>query len=589
MSSYSMPLRALARACLMPLRMSAVVISFLLACAGLAVLGATAHGAEISVNQPNILFIVTDDQRSVGTMDLLNTDGSYWMGGTNFWFRTNGTTFQDGYVPTPLCCPSRASIFTGRYPHNHGVQSDEEGARLGTSATTGQQPTTLQNYLQQAGYTTGMVGKYLNNWDLSIPPPYFNFYATFNGDYGQSAECSTCRLDVNDNGARNTSLAAYSTTWANDKALGFIDAHHGDSNPWFLEVAPYAPHLSAPGGGLGLVAETEPSHSSDPVPDDSYVNHPAASYFEPDGLSDKPPWLRDHPERWTTEDKVVKARRSQLRSLKSVDDMVKNIMRRLQDYGEVRDTLAVFISDNGFLWGEHKIGPPPADGIPGKGEPYPESTKVPFFARWPNAPAGSRFELPKGGTDRRPVTTVDLAATVLDAVNATRSGAPIQPVTPLDGRSLFDRTWLRTRIFTEFWRIDDGVNAADHKANLTIPPWAADRYFKLYATNDIFGQLYQYQFQFNEYYGYVNQAGCEAPSPDLANCAPNYSNPFREYYDAVSDPQETQNAYGGDGKPGEGGDDRSIPNQLPWEYLTSQLATDRTCAGTDYSSGHACP
>jgi arylsulfatase A-like enzyme len=114
-----------------------------------------------AISRPNILVIVTDDQRG----------GFSVMPQARSWLKRGGTNFTKAFVTTPLCCPSRTSIFTGRYTHNHHVYSnDGEGANL-------IQQSTLQYYLQQAGYETAMYGKYLNGWDISQPPPYFNHYA----------------------------------------------------------------------------------------------------------------------------------------------------------------------------------------------------------------------------------------------------------------------------------------------------------------------------------------------------------------------------------------------------------------------------
>jgi arylsulfatase A-like enzyme len=114
-----------------------------------------------ATGRPNVLIIVTDDQRG----------GLGVMPATRTWLKKGGTKFDNAFVTTPLCCPSRASIFTGRYTHNHHVYSnDGEGPSL-------IQESTLQYYLQQAGYETALYGKYLNGWDISHPPPYFDKYA----------------------------------------------------------------------------------------------------------------------------------------------------------------------------------------------------------------------------------------------------------------------------------------------------------------------------------------------------------------------------------------------------------------------------
>lgn len=96
--------------------------------------------------RPNVLVIVTDDQRK-GTLTV--------MPETKHWLQKGGVRFTQGYVTTPLCCPSRASIFTGRYAHNHEVRTNSDGELM-------DQASAVQRYLQDSGYTTAFVGKFLN-------------------------------------------------------------------------------------------------------------------------------------------------------------------------------------------------------------------------------------------------------------------------------------------------------------------------------------------------------------------------------------------------------------------------------------------
>ena len=111
---------------------------------------------------PNVLVIVTDDQRQ----------GLGVMPRTRRVFGREGTDFKNAFVSDPLCCPSRASIFSGRYPHNTHVETEEEAKNLA-------QDSTIQRYLKQAGYCTGIFGKYLNSWKLSTPPPFFDVASIF--------------------------------------------------------------------------------------------------------------------------------------------------------------------------------------------------------------------------------------------------------------------------------------------------------------------------------------------------------------------------------------------------------------------------
>jgi arylsulfatase A-like enzyme len=141
--------------------------------------------------------------------------------------------------------------------------------------------------------------------------------------------------------------------------------------------------------------------------------------------SDKPPWVR----RNAVPPAVMQTERDKmLRTLMSVDDMVGNVFHELAALKERRDTLAIFISDNGYAWGEH--------GIRGKWRPYTESIRVPLPMRWPG-------HLEPGSVDTGIATNVDLAPTILAA-------ARITPAAPMDGVSLL-QPGTRPRLFTEFW------------------------------------------------------------------------------------------------------------------------------------------
>jgi arylsulfatase A-like enzyme len=119
----------------------------------------------------------------------------------------------------------------------------------------------------------------------------------------------------------------------------------------------------------------------------------------------------------------------QLRTLMSVDDLVGRVARTLGSLGERRQTVAFFLSDNGFLWGEH--------GLTRKGQPYTPSISIPLLMRWPgHVAAGSR--------DSRLAATVDLAPTILEA-------AGVAPLSPMDGRSLLQPS-TREHLFTEYWQ-----------------------------------------------------------------------------------------------------------------------------------------
>ncbi len=362
-----------------------------------------------ATGRPNILIILTDDQR-IGTMDVMPT--------TLRLFADRGTTFDQAFATTPLCCPSRASIFSGRYAHNHTVQSNQPGAEGDFD-----QSATLQAYLQTAGYHTAIFGKYFNAWDLSEDPPFFDRWAIespngYTGYYGGT---------WNVNGTLRT-IDPYSTDFIAHRGVSFIRSNESqDGRPWFLELATYGPHMPANDSTKYRGAALPPFRLD-------------SSMRERD-LTDKPPYVRDRKrERVQT---ILTTRARQLRALMSVDDLVRHVFQTLRANGELDNTLAFFMGDNGMLWGAHDIR--------GKQTPYTPSVRIPMYARWPG-------HFRSGAVDHRMVANIDIAPTALAA-------AGIQPTAPMDGRSLLD-AWTRDRILLEYWRLK-------HPAD--VPTWASIR------------------------------------------------------------------------------------------------------------------
>ena len=394
--------------------------------------------------RPNILIIVTDDQRASGSMGV--------MPATNRWFGGGGTRYEQAFATTPLCCPSRATIMTGRYAHNHGVQRNERGP-AGAGALD--HSTTIQRYLHDAGYRTGVFGKLLNHWPTHENPPYWDSWGIFHGQYHR-AFFNVDGVVGHRRGYTTNLVKRYSTRFLRGSELD-------DGRPWFLYVAPFAPHAPY---------TPEKRYKTAGVP--AWTRGRAVTENDKD---DKPEYVR-RGSRAGASTRAAIVRAKQLRTLMSVDDLVARLAGTLEQLSESRDTLAFFLSDNGFAWGDR--------GWVGKSIPYTESIRIPFFMRWP---AG---QVPSRSVSRRIVGTVDIAPTVLDA-----AGVEDAPRVPLDGRTLLT-PWRRPWILTEFWQ-----STAD------VDPWAALR-----------GR----RFHYIEHY-------------DGSTLRPS----FREYYDLGEDPGQRRN------------------------------------------------
>jgi arylsulfatase A-like enzyme len=397
---------------------------------------------------PNVLIILTDDQRGDGTLEA--------MPHTTRWFAKRGTRFVNAYATTPVCCPSRASFFTGRYAHNHAVRTNAPG-----QASNLDQSTTLQRYLQDAGYSTAMVGKYLNGWPLKDAPPHFDLFAQCRCPYYFSA--------YNINGTTQ-GVYRYNTDFMADQSVHFLETLEAtDKKPWFLFVATKAPHRPA---------TPEKDYESAPVAD--FDLNPAV--VETD-REDKPPYVQDDELRV---DKAAKLRRNQLRSLMSVDDLVNEIFTAMGEMGERRKTIAFFVSDNGIMWEEH--------GVSGKGVPYTPAIKIPLLMRWPRHVA-------RGREDERLAANIDVAPTVMDA-------ARISVDTPMDGMSLL-RSRSRDRLLIEMFGSN---NRPDLKWASTV---STDyQYVEYFAGDATEPTLHEYYDMRNDPWQLLNLFGDSSPEND---------------------------------------------------------------------------
>jgi arylsulfatase A-like enzyme len=380
---------------------SAVAVAIALILAGV-VLPLREAPSQTAAAHPNVVVIVTDDQRA----DSLDV-----MPKTRAWLGDGGMTFPQAFVATPLCCPSRASIMTGRYAHNHRVRTNRLTPELDHA-------TTMQAALKTAGYQTAISGKFLLYWDLSKPPPNFDHWAIVNESdyYGDYYSVDGQRQQVNE----------YSTDFIAGKALEFLDGFEADdTRPFFLYVATQAPHQPF---------TPEHDYEAAPVPE----WQPSPSVHEED-RSDKPDFVQIHRH---GEAQARQEREAQLRTLYSVDDLVAAIAGKLAALGEDGDTLVILTSDNGYFWGEH--------GQKSKSLPYTEGIHVPLLLRFPGRVA-------PGAVDPRFASVADVAPTVIEAAGAT-------PPVAMDGTSLLGPP-TRTEQFIEYSR-DPGFR---------YPPWASLR------------------------------------------------------------------------------------------------------------------
>ena len=371
----------------------------LLVAIGGSTLGESVAGGANGVERPNIIVVMTDDQRA---------DDLFVMKRTRRQLLKRGTTFENSFATMPVCCPSRASLLTGQYAHNHGVTSNL--AVTGGGFLGFQDEGALPQALQQAGFRTAWIGKYLNGYeDRARKKPSFKPAGW--SKWFASIKSKMYDWVLNRNGRlqrfkRRTS--DYQTDVLARIASRFIRTSATRDKPFFMTVAPLAPH-----------GESDRQGMRNPRPARRHrgalqgLTWDAPPSFNEEDLSDKPSFLQKAPLSPEAAGRFATIRRNRLESLLAVDDLIGGLFAALRETGELDRTYVVFTSDNGLLLGEHRRG--------GKRVLFEETARVPLVVRGPGVPAGvSREQL---------AANIDIAPTLLDA-------AGVEPLRAPDGASL---------------------------------------------------------------------------------------------------------------------------------------------------------
>ncbi len=308
-------------------------------------------------SRPNFVFVLTDDLswNLVSRMPRVRA------------LERAGVTMSRYYVVDSLCCPSRAAIFTGEYPHDDGVftNSGSDGG-YGAYDRHGNPPKSFAVALQAAGYRTAMMGKYLNGYlpQDKIPPGWDTWDVANNG-------YSEYNYRLNDNGTvrhYGDSAKSYLTDVLSRKGGSFIDSAAASGRPFMLEVAPFAPHRPYTPPPRYLSAATGVSYPRTAAYD-RLPKHP-------------PPWLAGRPP-LTAEvnHRIAVVFRKRVEADLAVDDLIGHLEARLRADGVARNTYFVFSSDNGYHMGEYRL-------LPGKQTAFDTDIHVPLIVSGPGVPAG---------------------------------------------------------------------------------------------------------------------------------------------------------------------------------------------------------
>jgi len=324
--------------------------------------------AEAATDRPNIIFVLTDD---------LDYASAQKMPQIRSRLADEGASFEEAFVSLALCCPSRATILTGLYAHNHNVISNKPpDGGFEKFLSEGHEENTIAVGLQQAGYRTAFFGKYLNGYpgdeaSTYIPPGWDEWH----GKLGHR-DHQPYRYKINENGqvvSYGSDTKDYFTDVLSRQATDFIGTTGEDLRPFFMYVAPTAPH------GPATPAER---HRGAFASEEA----PRPPSFDEEDVSDKP-WIVSSLERISGEEasNIDDYYRQRLESMLAVDEMVGALVEELEALGELENTYIFFTSDNGWFQGEHRI-----QG--GKNHPYEEGPHVPLWVRGPGIAPGSTVE-----------------------------------------------------------------------------------------------------------------------------------------------------------------------------------------------------
>jgi arylsulfatase A-like enzyme len=445
-------------------------------------LGALSGGraSAASTAAPSFVLIQTDDQTLEGLYAAAkaypNAPETRAMPATLDLIAKKGITFNRYYVSYPLCCPSRVSLLTGRYAHNHNVRGNvsPNGGYVGFSFR-GAYSHNLATWLSADGYKTIHIGKFLNGygeepWDngTTVPPGWSSWYTILDADrthyyygykmdingqvvgpFGDPGSWETREYGVRDDpgcpvAPANGQPCYYVTDTLTNIATSEIRATPS-TQPFYLQLDYTAPH-----GDFRRPAGPEPSPRHYDWFRGAALPHDREEGFDEGNVSDKPRFIREaEPLSPSDRHTYLVYWQKQLEALRDVDDGVRQIVDTLGQMGRLKNTYIIFTSDNGFFFGEHRL-------LGGKFLAYEPATHLPLLIRGPGVkPNTSTGEL---------AANIDIAPTVLELAGAKADKS-------IDGHSLvpyMQNPELRDRIPILFESFVE-TNDVEAQGALSIP------------------------------------------------------------------------------------------------------------------------
>ncbi|MBN2549229.1 MAG: sulfatase-like hydrolase/transferase [Anaerolineales bacterium] len=452
-----------------------------------------------SANQPNILFILADDlDQKLGTLDYTPNLGKL--------IAEQGLTISDFFVTNSLCCPSRSTILRGQYTHSHTVYTNRPPTGgFQKFLSQGCEDSTIATWLQDSGYRTVLMGKYLNGYPEEpdpehIPPGWTEWYSPSKGD-----PYTNYNYTLNENGdlvPYGDQPEDYLTDVLSDKAVDFIERAEADHTPFFMYIAPYVPHSPA----------TPAPRHADLFPE---LEAPRTASFNEQDTSDKPGTIQDKAGLNQSEiHKMDQLYRLRVQSMQAVDEMIARLVEILEKNGQLDNTYIIFTSDNGFHMGQHGL-------LSGKTTAYEEDVLVPMFIRGPGIPAGETLSGYLAGN-------VDFAPTFADL-----TGIEIPDF--VDGRSLVP-LFSSSRPPVDQWRQAYIIEAYPNRETSALNPANETASLGDWLTEPDRGVL--------EPLDPIDRQGPAATYTALRTAHYKfieYQNGERELYDLLKDPDELEN------------------------------------------------
>lgn len=386
---------------------------------------APAPPADVAdLSRPNIVFVLLDDLRfdAMGFLtpglETPNID----------YLASHGTYFPNAVVTTALCSPSRATLLTGLSTVNHGIVDNNNATEQGLVF--------FPSYLQRAGYQTGFFGKWHMGASTDDPRPGFDRWVSFKGQgtyypadgiapaRAAAGEVQTLNVD-----GKVTPRRGYITDELTDYAIDWLKTGRDAKKPFFLYLSHKAVH-----------SDFAPAERHRTQYTDLKIELPASSANTEENYRGKPMWVRNQRNSWHgvdfpyhTDQDLKEYIREYYRTLSSVDDSLGRIMAWLREAGIEKNTVVVFSSDNGFLFGDH--------GLIDKRNAYEPSVRVPLLIYAPG-------RVPEGATNPTRVRNLDFAPTFLDF-------AGVKSPEQFEGRSFLAAA--EGRVTPEQWAAPDFI------------------------------------------------------------------------------------------------------------------------------------